>query len=113
MKKTDPQPMAARKPTPAIDPGAADALAQQATAVEALAASMPYNANKSKEFGRDNAISPSAGQTQEPNSDLASASTLSETNISAKTGGDAASLDRARVDSAGEVLTTNQGVAVG
>ena len=75
MKKTDPQPMAARKPTPAIDPGAADALAQQATAVEALAASMPYNANKSKEFGRDNAISPSAGQTQEPNSDLASAST--------------------------------------
>ena len=101
MKKTDPKRVAA------------DALAQQAAAVEALAASMPYNANKSKEFGRDNAISPAAGQTQEPTSDLVSASTLSESNLSAKTSGSAASLDRVRVDSAGEVLTTNQGVAVG
>ncbi|HSG22777.1 MAG TPA: hypothetical protein VLA64_07425, partial [Azonexus sp.] len=118
MKKTDPIPMAARKqPTPATDLSAADALAQQAAAVEALAAAMPHNANKSKEFGRDNAISPPAGQTQEPTSELAakltSASTLSETNLSAKTGGSAASLDRARIDSAGEMLTTNQGVAVG
>ncbi len=114
MKMTAPKPMAGNnQPTPAPDPGAADALAQQAAAVEALAASMPHNANKIKEFGRDNAISPAAGLTQEPTSDLASASTLSESNLSAKTSGGAASLDRARVDSAGEVLTTNQGVAVG
>ncbi|NMG76253.1 catalase [Aromatoleum diolicum] len=118
MKKTDPKPMAANKrPAPATDLGSADALAQQAAAVEALARSMPHNANKSKEFGRDNAISPSAGQTLEPTSGLAaeltSASTLSESNLSAKTGGSAASLDRARTDSAGQVLTTNQGVAVG
>ena len=118
MKKTDPKPMAGNKhPNPTTDLGAADALAQQAAAVEALVASMPHNANKSKEFGRDNAISPPAGQTQAPNSELIaelmSASTLSESNLTAKTSGGAASLDRARVDSSGEVLTTNQGVAVG
>ena len=114
MKKTDPKSVAARTQSPpARDPGAADALAEQASAVEALVASMPYNTSKSKEFGRDNAIAPPAGQTLVPTSALASASTLSEANLSAKTGGSAASLDRARVDSAGEVLTTNQGVAVG
>ena len=106
-----------KHPTPTTELGAADVLAQQAAAVEALAASMPHNANKSKEFGRDNAISPPAGQTQAPNSELIaeliSASTLSESNLTAKTSGGAASLDRARVDSSGEVLTTNQGVAVG
>ncbi len=118
MKKTDQKPMAGNKqPSPATDHGSADALAQQAAAVAELAASMPYNANKRKEFGRDNAIAPPAGQRQAPNSEaiaeLVSASTLSEINISAKTGGSAASLDRVRIDSAGEVLTTNQGVAVG
>ena len=118
MKKTDPKPMAANlPPTAANDPGTTDPLKQQAEAVDALAASMPYNASKNKEFGRDNAIAPSAGQCLEPISDqateLTSASTLSEGNISAKTGGTPASLDRARTDAAGEVLTTNQGVAVG
>jgi catalase len=118
MKKTDTNPMAAKKqPPPPTALGAVDAVAQQAAAVEALAASMPHNANKSKEFGRANAISPPAGQTLEPTSDLASelasVSTLSEANLSAKTSGGAASLYRARIDSAGEVLTTNQGVAVG
>ena len=114
MKKTDTKPMAAKKrPTPATDLGSADVVAQQAAAVEALAASMPFNANKSKEFGRDNAITPPAGQTLQPTSELASASTLSESNLSAKTSGSAASLDRVRTDSGGQVLTTNQGVAVG
>ena len=113
MKTTDPKPMAAKKqPTPATDPGAAAALAQQAAAVEVLTRSMPYNANKRKEFGRDNAVSPPVGQTVEPSSALASASTLSEINLSAKTGGGAASLDRSRTDAGGQVLTTNQGVAV-
>jgi hypothetical protein len=68
------------------------------------------NNNKSKEFGRDNGITPSAGQRLEPTSELASASTLSESNLSAKTGGSAASLNGVRTDSAGQVLTTNQGV---
>ena len=114
MKTNDPKPMTAhQRPAPAIDLDSTDALAQQAAVVDALAASMPHNANKSKEFGRDNAIMPPVGETVEPASELASASTLSEANVSAKTGGSAASLDRARVDSTGEVLTTNQGVAVG
>jgi catalase len=118
MKKADAKSIAAQKrPTPVTDLGAADAAAQQAAAVEALARSMPYNANKSKEFGRDKAISPAAGQTLASTSELAteltSASTLSECNQSAKTSGGAASLDRARTDAAGQVLTTNQGVAVG
>jgi catalase len=90
MKKADAKSIAAQKrPTPVTDLGAADAAAQQAAAVEALARSMPYNANKSKEFGRDKAISPAAGQTLASTSELAteltSASTLSECNQSAKT----------------------------
>jgi catalase len=106
--------MAANKhPAPATDLDSAAVRAQQAAAVDALARAMPHNTNKSNEFGRANAITPSAGQTQEPTSDLASASTLSESNVSAKTGGGDASLDRARTDATGQVLTTNQGVAVG
>ena len=63
MKKTDPKPMATTKqPTPATDLGSDDAAAQQATAFDTLATAMPHNANKSKEFGRDNAISPAVGQ---------------------------------------------------
>lgn len=122
MKKTDPQPRAAKlRPTPVTKLEAADAVAQQAAAVEALASSMQHNVNKRKEFGRDNAITPPAGQTVAPSSALASASTLSETNPSAKSGdgttaGSAAApgvLDRARSYGTGQVLTTNQGVAVG
>ena len=114
MKKTTLKPLATNNgPAPTTDVSSNDALVQQAAAVEALAKSMPHNANKSKEFGRDNAITPTAGQTIEPGSKLATASTVSESNFSAKTSGAAASLDRVRTDSAGQVLTTNQGVAVG
>lgn len=114
MKKTDLKLMTARKrPNRAMDLCALDALAQQVAAIEALARSMPRNINKDKEFGRDNAISPAAGQTMAPQSKLASASTLSESNLSAKTGGNETSLDRARIDATDQVLTTNQGVAIG
>ncbi len=114
MKTNDPKPVTANpRPAPATEFDAADALVQQAAAIDALAASMPHNTNKPKEFGRDHAITPSAGQTLEPTSALTSASTLSEANVSAKTSGGAASLDRARTDATGQVLTTNQGVPVG
>ncbi|MFM1692194.1 catalase [Aeromonas salmonicida] len=114
MKKTDLKLMTARKrPNRAIDLCPLDALAQQVAAIEALARSMPRNINKDKEFGRDNAISPAAGQRMAPQSKLASASTLSESNLSAKTGGNETSLDRARIDATDQVLTTNQGVAIG
>ncbi|MFC7418437.1 catalase [Iodobacter arcticus] len=87
--------------------------AQQAAAIDELARLMPFNANKHKEFGCDNAISPPVGQTLESTSELTSCSTLSESNVSAKTGGGVASLDSVRTDATDQVLTTNQGVAVG
>jgi len=119
MKKTHPKPTTTKKrPTPATNLGTAER-AQQDAAVEALVAAMPHNANKGKEFGRANAVSPPAGQTVEPSSPLASASTVSESNQSAKTGDPATAgaappgvLERSRSDGGGQVLTTNQGVAV-
>ena len=97
-----------------------DALAQQAAEIQALAAAMPFNVNKPMEIGRSNALSPPQGQAFEAPSRAADGSTLSENNPSAKTGTAApggvnatiGSLDRVRVDSAGQMLTTNQGVAI-
>ena len=92
----------------------------QAKDTEALVASMPHNANKALDFGRDNALNPPPGLTAEAASDAVSASTLSEVNVSAKPG-DAAPpgghaidgrLAQARVDGSKQVLTTNQGVAI-
>ena len=99
---------------------ASDELARQAAETQALAAAMPHNASKASEFGRKHALAPPTGQTVEPASALATASTLSEANHSTKTGDgedhssadDAGALDRARVASAGRALTTNQGVAI-
>ena len=101
--------------------GSADALAKHAAEVEALAAGMHHNANKPGEYGHDNAVSPPEGITVELPSNEAVGSTLSEVNSSAKTGAGAApgvnatieSLDRVRVDSSDQVLTTNQGVPIG
>ncbi|WP_310386044.1 catalase [Roseateles sp.] len=97
-----------------------DPMAQQLAQTEALVAAMPFNPNKAAEHGFDQGLMPPAGATAEPASRLAGASTLSEANSSAKVGtrapegGNAAAggLDRVRVDSSGQVLTTNQGVAV-
>ena len=99
-----------------------DALSQQAAATQALVAAMPCNTNKSKEIGRANAVSPPEGLQSPPASAAATASTLSEVNASAKTGDGArpsggnasiGSLARVRSDAGGQVLTTNQGVAIG
>jgi catalase len=92
----------------------------QAAATQALVAAMPHNANKALDFGRGPAVSPPLGMTVKPMSDTVSASTLSEANTSAKTGEPAlpgghaidGRLAQARVDGSGQVLTTNQGVAV-
>jgi catalase len=81
---------------------------------------MPLNVNKAQEHGFDNGLAPQRGQSVKAPSRLAGASTLSEENGSAKTGSAAPDgvnattlpLDRVRVDSAGQVLTTNQGVAI-
>ncbi len=121
MKKRVPKTAAARKrPTRAVGTSGDIAADLQATAVQALCAAIGHNAIKSKEFGRDNAVSPATGQALEPSSELALASTVSEVNRTAKTGApigdlapDAGSLDRTRTHARGQALTTNQGVAVG
>ncbi len=92
-----------------------DKLAQ----TDAMVAAMPFNVTKRSEYGFDNGTAPPAG-TGGPASRLVSASTLSEMVKSPKVGTQAkagvnpsnGSLDAVRVDSAGQHLTTNQGVAV-
>jgi catalase len=81
---------------------------------QALAAAFPFNALKAGEIGKA-ARTPKAGATAEPPEPAVVASTLTETNASAKTGAPAhpgsnpttQPLDRVRVDSGGQVLTTN------
>jgi catalase len=99
---------------------AMDALAAKFHATEALAAGMPYNENKALEHGEVSA-KPAEGQTVEPSDPSATGSTLTETNPSKKTGAGepqlgtnpaSLPLDRVRVDSSGQRLTTNQGVPV-
>ncbi|WP_041376637.1 catalase [Polaromonas naphthalenivorans] len=97
-----------------------DVLAEKMAQTEALAAAMPFNATKAAEHGFANATQPQQGATAEPASRLPTASTLSEENGTEKTGSVAPEgvnaaiepLDRVRVDSSGQGLTTNQGVAV-
>jgi catalase len=71
--------------------------------------------------GRSSALSPPQGATAEPPHTSVTASTLSETQVSDKTGdgeppiginASTGSLDAVRVDDSGQMLTTNQGVKV-
>jgi catalase len=115
-RNTDSGPAA---PAPAAA-GSNDLPAQKAIDAQALAAAMPGNPNKALEHGIANAQSAPVGATATPASRLATGSTLSEVNASAKTGSAAPegvnatidSLDRVRVDSSGQALTTNQGVPI-
>ncbi len=99
---------------------AVDVLSAKAGETNDLAAARPYNPNKAGEHGFKNGLVPAAGATAEPASRLSGSSTVSEENSSEKTGGVAvdgviatiAPLDRVRVDSAGQVLTSNQGVPI-
>lgn len=87
---------------------------------QALAAAMPFNANKSQEYGATRAANPPAGETVKSESRLPTGSTVTEENGTQKTGSTAVegvnanieTLDRVRVDSGGQKLTTNQGVPI-
>lgn len=90
------------------------------TATQELAAAMPYNANKVLEHG-DVSASPERGQTIEIPDSAVTGSTLTESITSEKVGAGAPlpgvnpgneSLDRVRVDSSDQTLSTNQGVPV-
>jgi catalase len=100
--------------------GTADEVARRAAEVNVMAAGIHHNANKPAEYERDGAVSPPQGMTVPAPSAKATASTLSEANASDKVGTHAqpgvnptnGPLDRVRVDSSDQVLTTNQGVPV-
>ncbi|MDB5940850.1 MAG: katE, partial [Ramlibacter sp.] len=104
-----------------VQPGpAGDLPSEKMAQTQDLAAAFPSNINKAAEHGAANGLTPPPGQTATPASRLPTASTLSEDNGSEKTGSVAPEgvnatiepLDRVRVDSSGQMLTTNQGVRV-
>ena len=105
--------------------GGADALADvldvKMAGTETVAASMPYNPTKPNEYGTLAERGPEEGAHAEPPDPIVGASTVTESNSSAKVGTGVptpgenptvAPLDRVRVDSTGRILTTNQGVPV-
>jgi catalase len=93
---------------------------EQGSAMEEVVAAVPFNATKEFEYGNKNARAPRPGVNSGPVPPSMSASTSSEENANDKTAGAAAlginsiseSLERVRVDGSGQMLTTNQGVAI-
>jgi catalase len=102
-------------------PGAANTdLAEHAAEQQSFAEAMPFNANKASEYAPAAPTRPPQGAHEESSSPTAAASTLSESNVSEKSGAAATepqtldgSLEAQRVNSSGQPLTTNQGVPVG
>lgn len=98
-----------------------DIVAEQASASDELAAAIPYNSIKEREYGHDNATAPPSGVAVEAASASLTASTATEKAGTGKSGSAAqlgknrtvASLERVRVDSGDQSLTTNQGVGIG
>jgi catalase len=95
-------------------------LADHAAEQQALVETIPFNVAKPSEYGASSTAAPVEGPHEPMPSPSTGAGTLSETNQSPKTGAAAleprsldGSLESKRVNSAGEVLTTNQGVPVG
>ncbi|MES2319359.1 MAG: catalase [Pseudomonadota bacterium] len=110
------------KPPSSLGTGdpAAERLLDKVVGNAELAAQMPYNATKPLEYG-EGAREPHAGETREPATPLATASTSTENIASPKVGDGCphlghnplnGPLDRVRVDDSDQRLTTNQGVPV-
>jgi catalase len=100
---------------------ATDALSNKMEATEALVAAIPFNANKAAEYGKG-AAEPRPGATAPAPDPRVAGSTLTEAVASPKVGAGKPPrsfnpgnlpLDRVRVDSSDQRLTTNQGVPVG
>ncbi len=105
-------------PSHPADSGAS-AMASLAADQEALVAAMPFNENKAAEYGLKSALNPQAGANAAMPSSAVGAATLSEANETAKTGAPAVeptaldgALQSKRVNDAGQILTTNQGVPI-
>jgi len=109
-------------PNPARLDGLKQLAALQHAGAQALAAAMPFNALKNAEHGLQSGHAPAAGTPPAISSDpIVGASTAAEGAQSGKTGNGEpmvgvnstiGTLDRVRVDSTGQRLTTNQGVAI-
>ena len=114
---------------PDLDPGAAQTaqteaqvrLTRRAAGAQALAKAMPANPLKAAEHGRGHADEPLPGVPIAAPDDETTASTVSEDQASHKVGDGLLesgynatneSLDRVRVDSSGQALSTNQGVRI-
>ena len=97
-----------------------DVSSEQGSAIDDVVAAIPFNATKEFEYGHENALAPRPGANTAPATQPLTASTSSEENANAKTASAAVlgtnpiseSLERVRVDGSGQVLTTNQGVAI-
>ena len=98
-----------------------DAQTAKLAATQTLAASIPYNVTKPLEYDPAAAVSPEAGVHVKPKDPIVGASTVTEANGSEKVGSGGppiganktiAPLDRVRVDSSNQQLTTNLGVPV-
>ena len=96
-------------------------IADQKAGAQALCEAMPHNPLKATDFGLAAGHHPQVGPTVEPHSVAVSASTVQEDRASDKLGHGApvigcnltnGPLDRVRVDSGGQALTTNQGVKI-
>jgi catalase len=106
---------------PSTSISSADDLAAKAAGAQELAAKIPFNANKSAEYDPEAATAPPAGMTAIADDPIVGASTVTEMNGSDKVGSGGptignnktiGSLDRVRIDSTQQALTTNQGVPV-
>ena len=104
-----------------LDTAAQQRLATQRIGAQAAAAAMPANPLKAAEHGVRNGHAPQAGQPIGPHDPIDTASTVTEDAASPKVGRGKPQpgynpgnepLDRARVDSGGQVLTTNMGAPV-
>ena len=105
----------------ALPDSASKALATQAVGAELAASAMPQNDNKAAEHGLDSGKAPPQGMGVEPHNPIDTASTVTEErSVSPKVGSGPVpgtnptndSLDRVRVDSGGQMLSTNMGVLV-
>ena len=96
-------------------------LATQKVGAQLASAAVPSNPLKSGEFGLEAGHAPRAGQPADPHDAIDMASTVTEDTVSAKVGDGVPvqgynpgnePLDRVRVDSSGQALTTNMGIQV-
>ncbi|MBA3589844.1 MAG: catalase [Methylibium sp.] len=96
-------------------------LASQKLGADAMGMALPDNPLKAVDYGHESALAPKTGASTTPPNEIDTASTVTEDTASGKVGDGvpkagynpaAESLDRVRVDSGGQTLTTSLGVKI-